>query len=321
MPDPGHLPAVSPGTSAQSVAGLPPGSAQQADLLSLFLLRYGAANTRRSYRNDITQFFGTEEILLAQATAVTFVEINHYLEALATEGAKPATIQRKTAALRGFFSWLVALGVMETNPADRHLVRRFRGPRNRDRAITVLSLEEARRLLEGVDPQSDGFVRDRTLLLVLLHCVLRRSEARGMDFEHLRTVGTHWILDLPMTKGGSDQFVKVPEHVALELLQLKEHYGYESGPIWRSLSNNSYDRRLSSTSIYNIVRKAALRAGLQDGIGAHTLRHTGCTLAIESGASIQQVQTHARHKNLETTMIYVHQRDRLRDSAADYIKL
>jgi integrase len=62
------------------------------------------------------------------------------------------------------------------------------------------------------------------------------------------------------------------------------------------------------------------QAGLPE-IGAHTLRHTGCTLAIESGASIQQVQTHARHKNIETTMVYVHQRDRLGNSAADFINI
>jgi hypothetical protein len=34
---------------------------------------------------------------------------------------------------------------------------------------------------------------------------------------------------------------------------------------------------------------------------------------------VQQVQTHARHNNIETTMMYLHQRDKLRDSAADYI--
>ena len=142
-----------------------------------------------------------------------------------------------------------------------------------------------------------------------------------MDYEHIRTIGRHTVLDLPSTKGGANQYVKLPESVRNQISNMKMHYGHDAGPIWRSLSNNSKGRRLSGTSIYNIVHRTAKRAGIDGTVGAHTLRHTGCTLAIEAGASVQQVQTHARHKNLETTMMYVHQRDRLADSAADFIDL
>jgi integrase len=102
----------------------------------------------------------------------------------------------------------------------------------------------------------------------------------------------------------------------------KAHYGVYSGALWRSLSrNDSRGNRLSPDGIYGVVKRTAERAGLDATVGAHTLRHTGCTLAIEAGASPQQVQTHARHKRLETTMGYIHQRDKLRDSAADFINI
>ncbi len=291
------------------------------DLLPLYLLRFDSVNTRRSYTNDVVQFFGSEVITLRVARTVSFVEINAHLEQMSEDGAKASSMQRRIAALRGFFSWLVALQLIEQNPADRQLVRRIPRVYRRDRVITVLSREEASQLLEAVDPESPSFVRNQTLLLVLLHCVLRRSEARAMDFEHLRKIDRYWVLDLPFTKGGADQYIKVPEHVAEAILALKQQYGYANGPVWRSFSGNSSGKRLSCTSIYSIVRETAECAGIVARVGAHTLRHTGCTLAIESGASLQQVQAHARHKNLETTMIYVHQRDRLSDSAADYIDL
>jgi len=116
--------------------------------------------------------------------------------------------------------------------------------------------------------------------------------------------------------------VKMPDHVECIVRQMADHYGISGGPLWRSMSrNSSRGKRLSPGSVYRIVKNTAVRAALSDEIGAHTLRHTGCTLAIESGATIQQVQAHARHKNIETTMTYVHQRDRLRDSAADRIDL
>ncbi len=143
-----------------------------------------------------------------------------------------------------------------------------------------------------------------------------------MNVEHLRTISGHAVLLLPEAKGGANQTVKIPDHVNTVLHDMLNHYGIESGPVWRSLSRNgTAGRRLSGSAIYKIVNSHARRAGILGTVGAHTLRHTGCTLAIEGGASIQQVQTHARHKSIATTMLYVHQRDRLAHSAADFIRV
>jgi len=143
-----------------------------------------------------------------------------------------------------------------------------------------------------------------------------------MNYEHIRPLGRYWVLDLPSTKGGANQYVKIPEHVVESIEAVRSTYGHRSGAIWRSMSrNNSSGKRLSAHSIYQVVKGLAEQAGIPFAIGAHTLRHTGCTLAIESGASLQQVKEHARHKNVETTMVYIHQRDRLANSAADFISL
>lgn len=295
------------------------GATEHSDLVPIYLLRYDRENTRRSYARDLTSFFGTEVVTLNLAREVTFTHVNEHLLAMERDGLAPATCRRRIASLRGFFAWLIALGLLDLNPADRYLVRRISADRLQDRIITVLTAEQARALVDSVDMDKESWLRDQTLMLTLLRCVLRRSEAVGMDFEHLRQAGPYWVLDIPRAKGGANQTVKVPSDVAEQLLGLKEHYGYTGGAVWRSLSNNSRGRRLSGTSVFDIVSRHAKTAGLAGAIGAHTLRHTGCTLAIESGATVQQVQTHARHKNIETTMIYVHQRDKLGDSAADYI--
>ncbi len=291
------------------------------DLVSVYLQRFDREATRRAYGNDLFDFFGSEHVRLADTRTVTFFHVNKYIAQLDFEGKKSTTIKRKIAALRGFFEWLVALDLLEKNPAHRQLLRRVRSTNARDKTLIFLTAQQAQRLLEAADEAGDASARDRALILTLLHCVLRRSEAAAMNVEHVRPLGHYWVLDLPHTKGGSDQYVKIPAHVVDEIDAMREVYGISDGPLWRSLSNNSFGKRLSERSIYGIVDKAARRAGLPAEIGAHSLRHTGCTLAIEAGASIQQVQSHARHKNIETTMNYVHQRDRLKDSAADYIHI
>ena len=290
------------------------------NLLPIYLQRYDREQTRRAYRNDLKQFFGTEHVDLALAREATFLHVNRHLEELEERGLKASTQQRRLAAIRGFFEWLEALELVERNPADRQLTRRVRKSGGQDRTLTVLTRAQARALLNATADAGEAALRDRTLIEVLLHCVLRRSEAAAMDAEHIRPLGHYWVLDLPRAKGGSDQYVKIPASVVESVEDMKETYGITSGPLWRSFSNRNRGERISANAIYEIVRRTAQRAGLPE-IGAHALRHTGCTLAIESGASLQQVKTHARHKNLETTMIYLHQRDKLRDSAADHINI
>lgn len=309
---------LAPGLSEAATAAVP----NTSDLISLFLLRYDRENTRRAYRLDIEAFFGSDLVSLDLARSITFTDVNKYIVRLETDGKSPSTIRRRVASLRGFFSWLVALGVLSLNPADRQLVRRVSRENGGGKMMTVLTREQAAKMLDSIDLERETGARDHALLLTLLHCVLRRSEAAAMDFEHIRPAGPYWVLALPKAKGGANQSVKMPGRVRDHIENVREQYGYTSGPIWRSLSrNSSRGQRLSATSIYMIVNRIAKRAGIAQRVGAHTMRHTGCTIAIEGGASLQQVQTHARHKNIETTMRYVHQRDRLANSAADFIDL
>ena len=292
----------------------------ESDLIPLFLLRYDRENTRRAYRRDLEAFFGSEVVTLEMATRVSFPDVNSALQQMEAGGKSPATLRRRLASLRAFFSWLTALGFIDLNPADRHLVRRI--PKQNDgELMTVLTREQASQLLGAVDWTRKTAARDHALVSMLLNCVLRRSEAAAMNVEDFKRVGAHTVLKISRAKGGSNQTVKVPPRVFETVQSFMESEQYRSGPVWRSFSNRSLGKRLSGTSIYNIVRRLGERAGLPERIGAHTLRHTGCTLAIEGGASLQQVQTHARHKSIETTMRYVHQRDRLANSAADFIDL
>lgn len=290
------------------------------NLIDLYLKRYDSKQTRRAYRNDLEDFFGTPTVSLPDIRSVTFVHVNAYLERLADDGYAASTVQRRIASLRGFFDWLVALDALDRNPAHPKLVRRIQKADRADRSLIVLSSDQAEALLDATSASADAAVRDYTLIYTLLHCVLRRSEAAAMDVAHLRPLSRYWVLDLPSTKGGANQYIKVPAHVVEQIDRMCAHYCIEQGPLWQSLSNNNRGGRLTPHSIYRIVRKTAERAELGD-VGAHTLRHTGCTLALEAGASLKQVQTHARHKNIETTMMYIHQRDKLRDSAADYIHI
>ena len=296
------------------------GPAERVDLVPHYLERFERVHMRRSYRTDLEQFFERAAVTVEDARAMSFRDVNRHIRSLEQADRKPSTIQRRVSAIRGFYDWLIALEVVSRNPADKNLIRRVRSNRRQDQTITFLTRDQARQLLAATDDAGEAAFRDRALIMTLLHCVLRRSEAARMDLEHLRPLGHYWVLDLPDTKGGTDQYVKIPAHVVETIHDMADAYNIASGALWRSFSNRNRGDRLTPDAIYKMVKRTAQRAGLPD-IGAHALRHTGCTLAIESGATVEQVKTHARHKDIDTTMNYIHQRDKLRDSAADRINI
>ena len=56
-----------------------------------------------------------------------------------------------------------------------------------------------------------------------------------------------------------------------------------------------------------------------DLITSHSTRHTAISLAIEAGATLEQAQILARHKDPKTTQIYIHNKNRFLENAESKI--
>lgn len=83
-------------------------------------------------------------------------------------------------------------------------------------------------------------------------------------------------------------------------------------PLFTSHSNNSNHQRLTTRSISRVIHDYYRKAGIfSKRITPHSLRHTAITLALKGGATVQEAQTMARHKSINTTMIYAHNIERL----------
>jgi len=287
------------------------------NLLSVYLERFSAKNTQDAYRRDLEDFFahlGTTRLRQQEVEAIDTESVNAWIRDIESS-YKPRTLARKISAIRGFFEWLLASGTITRNPAHAKLIRKSKASRSSDAPVITLSAPQASALIKGASSQ-----RDSALISILLYCVLRRSEASNMDIEDILESGGVPILKLPTAKGGTDQYVKIPRPAYDRLMAPVENQVKPHGAVWRSTSNRNAGERLSARSIYNIVRETSMRAGLSPA-HSHLLRHTGCTLAIDAGASVVQVKDHARHQSLNTTMTYVHQRDKLNKSAGDFIDL
>ena len=299
------------------------------DPLEQFLAGQLSKSTRRAYQADLIYFFhfiGLNNPTKDDLYAITFHHVIAYRNQLAADGYKRSTINRKLSSIKAFFKLFVAAGQLEHNPADSTLVRGYK----LDSILSgkAIASEPLKKMLNSICEEENDLIRSRDMALfhILAYAGLRRSEAVNMQWKDIRQDGVFYILNLPNTKSGVPQDVKlqsvVMHHLNLYRDTLKTN-GYSlADKIFISLSRNaSHGQPMTSQSVNLIVKKYARRAGVPQNITAHMFRHTCCTLAIEGGAKPQQVQAHLRHKDLKTTMRYYENREKITDNASDYINL
>ena len=69
---------------------------------------------------------------------------------------------------------------------------------------------------------------------------------------------------------------------------------------------NRFHRPLSRISMFNMVKRQAMAAGVNKEISPHTFRHSFATHLIENGADLRVVQEMLGHESILTTEIYTH---------------
>jgi site-specific recombinase XerD len=104
-----------------------------------------------AYARAVKQFFDWCDKRKLELNDIEALSVAAYIEQLGVEASKP-TVKQHLAAIRKLFDYLTTGGILEHNPASsvrgpKYVVRRDKTP--------VLSAEEARKLLTGLDRDDD----------------------------------------------------------------------------------------------------------------------------------------------------------------------
>lgn len=144
---------------------------------------------------------------------------------------------------------------------------------------------------------------------------LRTIEVVRADVSDIRQEGGEAVLWI-QGKGREvkDEFVVLtpdtldPIYDYLSLRNVKS----DSEPLFASVSLRNNNERLTTRSVSRIVKTRLRNAGINNKrLTAHSLRHTAITLALQAGATIQEAQALGRHSNINTTLIYAHNVNRI----------
>ena len=184
----------------------------------------------------------------------------------------------------------------------------------------ALGDHQARELLAAPDEETIKSKRDRAILSTLLFHALRREELcklKVKDFRNTRRGVPHLTVS-----GKGEKTRYLPLHPGTNALihdyldaAGHGHGADDNGALFRPIRNNRtglLEKALTPDMVYKLVRGYSADLGFE--IGAHALRSTAATNALDHQADIAKVQEWLGHANIATTRIYDHRKIRPEDS-------
>jgi integrase/recombinase XerD len=279
-------------------------------------------HTRRAYESAVRDFMRFTGIQRPEefrtVTRAHVIAWRDDLRKRLTKRGQPwndSSIRHRLAALASLFQYLCNENAVTHNPVKGVARPKSEGGEGKTPAIAD---HQARRLLAAPLDDKLRRKRDRAILSTLLFHALRRDELCQLtvkDFRHARKGVPHLKVS---GKGGKTRYLPLhPGTQALihDYLDAAGHGADENGALFRPVRNNrtgQLERAITADGVYKLVRAYSARLGL--AIGAHALRATAATNALDHQADIAKVQEWLGHANIATTRIYDHRRTHPEDS-------
>lgn len=263
-----------------------------------------AALTAEAYGRDLRQFLGHLRVQLKQAPCLADLEyadaklFRGFLASRRRVGVESRSLARTLSALRTFFRWLEAEGLMQNRA-----VRRVAMPKIGHSVPKPLTIAKAAAVIEGDGADEADWIaaRDTAVLLLLYGSGLRISEALSLTRggaplpgrDVLRITGKgdkeRMVPVLPVTQ------LAVSRYVALVPYPLDEE-----GPLFLGAKGGPLSPRI----VQLLMERLRTSLGLPDTATPHALRHSFATHLLSSGADLRQIQELLGHASLSTTQVY-----------------
>lgn len=281
--------------------------------LEFFTATIRNGHTRRAYAKAVGDFLAWCEAHALTLAAIEPLHVAAYIEQLTAARSAP-TVKQHLAAIRMVGDWMTSGGILPFNPAasvrgPKHSVKRGKTP--------VLTAEEARQLLDGIDTGTLIGLRDRALIAVMVYSFARVSAALGMKVEDYYTEGRRGWLRLH-EKGGKRHALPAHHHAENYIdayIVAAGIAGEKKSPLFRSAAGKTQKltgRAMDANDALRMVKRRAKAVGLPETTCCHTFRATGITVFRQNGGTVEEAQHIANHESPKTTMLYDRSSDQIR---------
>ncbi len=268
-----------------------------------------SGNTIAAYRNDLNQFRGflQSEGLGDGLGNLTQDQIVRYVEHLRNaQKYKDATVARKVAAVKSFYGFLAAEGLIDSDPTEQ--LKSPQVGKTLPRALTVAEVDEL--LEQPARRNTPEARRDKAMLELLYATGLRVTELISLDVNDI-ALESDPVTVRCIGKGERERILPLHQRPVDELRQYIFHVRPKLVRNRRetALFVNRRGERLTRQGFWLILKNYARDAKLDKAITPHTLRHTYATHMLSGGMPLRNVQDALGHASISTTQIYTHLTD------------
>ncbi|MDP8203500.1 MAG: site-specific integrase [Candidatus Tenebribacter mawsonii] len=241
-------------------------------------------NTQRIYCNyfkDFNSYFKDNEL-----DKLTTEQINNYiLDLIQSKKISISQQNQRINAIKFYYE-----KILGRNKQYYALHR----PNKEHKLPKVLSKNEVKKILT-----SSNNLKHHCILLLIYSAGLRRSELINLKVSDINS--DRMIVNIVNAKGKKDRISLLSENT---LKLLREYYKkYKpANYLFEGMKGGKY----SPTSVAKILKKTALKAGLQKNVTPHMLRHSFATHLLEQGTDLRYIQELLGHNSSKTTEIYTH---------------
>jgi len=267
----------------------------------LTLEQGSSPRTLEAYRRDVERLVDYARAKGAMSPIdVTSRMLREFIYHLKDVGLSPSSIRRNISAVRTYFRFLLADGVVARDPSER-----LETPQRWRTLPDVLTVGEIERLLAAPTLDDPLVFRDRAMLELAYGAGLRVSEWITIG---VRDVLLEDKLVRVFGKGAKERLVPIGRSaIAAVATYLREsRTRLERGGGKGVLFLNARGEPLSRMGAWKILRRYVERAGITKAVSPHTLRHSFATHLLEGGADLRAVQEMLGHADISTTQIYTH---------------
>ncbi|WP_162418199.1 tyrosine-type recombinase/integrase [Cyclobacterium roseum] len=262
-----------------------------------------SAHTVLAYKKDLEQFSEFLETAFAmnRLEEASHAEIRAWMVDLIEEGLSEATVNRKMATLRTFFTFLLKSEVISRDPTVK-----IQSLKKGRKLPTFIPENEMALLLEAANFDA-GFEgqRDRMVLQVLYLTGMRLSELIGLRW-HAVDLGSGQLKVLG--KGKKYRIIPIATQLQKNILSYKkvfeETFSFADGNDYFIVRNNK--EAAYPMMIYRIVKRYLDLFIQTTKKSPHLMRHTFATHLLNKGADLNAVKDLLGHSSLAATQVYTH---------------
>ena len=257
-----------------------------------------SGNTEMSYRRDLNKVLKyMKEQGIAEVSEITVTHLHSYILYLEKNHFAAATISRNIASIKAFYHYLWKEGKV---PEDISEV--LKPPKIEKKIPEILSEEQVNRLLEQPGTESPKEVRDKAMLELLYATGIRVTELISLKVTDVNLkLGFIVCRDnnkervVPFGREAKNALLRYLESARRDMIENEEE---------DTLFVNYSGQPMSRQGFWKLIKYYAKKAGIEEDITPHTLRHSFAAHLVENGADLRSVQEMLGHSDISTTQIY-----------------